>query len=87
MLGCPPSSSLSYLQLVNVRVEDPIHEPDTRRLVRVLVGQLDVDFPDATFEGSCVWGVLCEQPAVCGGGGGPERQGERTAVTDFPWGP
>jgi hypothetical protein len=66
-----------YLQLVNVWVEDPIHKPDTRRLIRVLVGQLVVDFPDAAFEGSCMRTNVCERPAVCGFASGPERQGER----------
>lgn len=41
-------------QLVNVRVEDLVHEADTRRLERVLVGELDMDLPHATGE-RCCW--------------------------------
>lgn len=41
------------LQLVYVRVENPICEADARRLVWVLVRQFDVDLPDATFERCC----------------------------------
>lgn len=31
-------------------MEDAVHEADARRLVRVLVGELDMDFPDAILE-------------------------------------
>jgi hypothetical protein len=36
-------------------VEYPVHEADARALVWVLVWQLDVDLPEAAFEGSCGW--------------------------------
>lgn len=45
--------SVANLQLVDVRVEDPVRETDAGRLIGVLFGELDVDFPDAAFEGSC----------------------------------
>jgi len=38
-------------QLVNVRMEDSVNEPDARALVWVLIRQLDVDLPMATLEG------------------------------------
>ena len=44
-----------YLQFIDIGVEDAIHEADTRRLVRVLVGQLDVDLPNAAFERGCIF--------------------------------
>lgn len=46
------SASGGCLQFVNVGVEDSVHEADARRLVGVLVGELDVDFPYATLERS-----------------------------------
>jgi hypothetical protein len=51
-------SFLPYLQFVDVGVEDPVHKADTRRLVRVLIRQLDVDFPHAALERSCISGVV-----------------------------
>lgn len=51
----PLSRPLPYLQFVDVRVENPVHEADARGLVGVLVWQLDVHFPDAAFEGGCSW--------------------------------
>lgn len=42
-----------HLQLVDIGVEDSIREPDTRRLVGVLIRYLDVDFPQAALEGCC----------------------------------
>lgn len=39
------------LQLVDVGVEDAVREAYTGRLVGVGVGELDVDFPEAAFEG------------------------------------
>lgn len=38
------------LQLVDIRVENAIREADARRLVRVLVRQLDVDLPHSALE-------------------------------------
>ena len=58
-------SLLSYLQFVDVGVEDPVHKADTRRLVRVLIRQLDVDFPDAAFERSCLPGVVLVKESCC----------------------
>lgn len=40
------------VQLVDVRVKDPIDEANTRALVRVLVRKLDVDFPETASEWS-----------------------------------
>ena len=39
-----------YVQLVDVRVEYLVHEPDAGRLERVLIWELDVDLPHATGE-------------------------------------
>jgi len=65
--SCPPRRACEYsascfdvlsnLQFIDIRVEDAVHETDARRLVWVLVGQLNVDFPDAAFEGRCVLAV------------------------------
>ena len=41
------------LQLIDVRVEDTVHESDRGRLVGVLIGELDVDFPVAALERCC----------------------------------
>lgn len=51
----PRTLSVSYesshdSQLVDVWVEDTVYEADARRLVWVLIGELDVDLPDAAFE-------------------------------------
>lgn len=40
-------------QFVNVRVEDSVYKSNAGTLVRVLVGQFNVDLPMATGEGSC----------------------------------
>lgn len=40
------------LQLINVGVEDLVHKADRGRFVRILIWQLDVDFPHASSEGS-----------------------------------
>jgi hypothetical protein len=45
-------------QLVDVGVEDAIDKADAWRLVRVLVGELDVDFPETAEEGCCEGVVL-----------------------------
>jgi hypothetical protein len=50
-------------ELVDVGVEDAVYEADARALVGVLVWELDVDFPEAAFEGgwrgvSGVWDWL-----------------------------
>jgi hypothetical protein len=39
-------------QLINIGMENTVHETDTRRLVRVTVRQLDVDLPNAALKGS-----------------------------------
>lgn len=45
-----------HAQLVDVGVEYPVLEPDTRGLIRVVIGELDMDFPNSAFERRC-----CEQ--------------------------
>jgi hypothetical protein len=40
-------------ELVDVGVEDAVDKADAGRLVRVLVGELDVDFPEPAEEGCC----------------------------------
>lgn len=42
------------LQLVDVGVEDAVREAYARRLVRVGVGEFDVDLPQTAFEWCCV---------------------------------
>jgi len=42
-----------HLQLVDVGVEDAINKANTRRLIGVLVGKLDVNLPGAALERSC----------------------------------
>lgn len=39
-----------YVQFINIRVEDAVHEADAWALVRILVRELDVDFPKSTLE-------------------------------------
>lgn len=39
-------------------MEDPVHEADARALIGVLIGQLDVDLPQATLEGCCIWSAM-----------------------------
>jgi hypothetical protein len=41
------------IQLIDVWMEDAVHEADARRFVRVLVWYFDVDFPVAAGEGCC----------------------------------
>lgn len=50
MTSSPPNRFGSDLQLIDVWVEDPINETNTRGLKRVLIGELNVDFPNAIFE-------------------------------------
>jgi len=38
------------VQLVNVRVKDPVHKADAGRFVGILVGQLDVYLPEAALK-------------------------------------
>jgi hypothetical protein len=45
-------------QLVDVGMEDAIDKADAWRLVRVLVGELDVDFPETAEKGCCKSVVL-----------------------------
>lgn len=42
-----------HVQFVDIGVEYPVRKPDTRRFVRILVGEFDVDLPDPAFERSC----------------------------------
>lgn len=38
------------IQLIDVRMENAVHEADTWRFVWVLIGEFNVDFPDAALE-------------------------------------
>lgn len=40
-------------QLIDVRVKNAINKSDARRFVWVLIGEFDVDLPDAALEGCC----------------------------------
>lgn len=42
------------IQFVDVGVEYPVHEADARALVRILIGQFDVDLPETTLEGCLI---------------------------------
>ena len=56
------------LQFIDVRVEDAVYEANARALVRVLIGELDVDLPKSTLEGCyMVSGCSCtrERPTYC----------------------
>lgn len=50
LYSTPPTVENS--QLVNVRVEDPVHKSNAGTLIGVLVGQFDMDLPVAAGE----WG-------------------------------
>lgn len=45
--------SRQSVQLIDVRVEDPVDEANAGAFVRVLVWELDMDFPKAASEWSC----------------------------------
>jgi hypothetical protein len=45
-------SIFGFLQLINVGVENSVDEADARAFVRVLIRQLDMDFPVTTSERS-----------------------------------
>lgn len=51
--GPSEATRVVHLQLVYVGVEYAVREADAGRLVGVLVGQLDVDLPDAALERCC----------------------------------
>ena len=53
--GC----SKGFLQLVDIRVEDSVHEADAGTFVWILVGKLNVDFPKTTREGCCNYMLIC----------------------------
>lgn len=42
-----------YAQFIDVRMEDLVHEANTWRLVRILIGEFDMDLPDAPLEWRC----------------------------------
>ena len=44
---------VNSIQLIDVRVEDTVHEADGGGFVGVLIRNLDVDFPVAADEGGC----------------------------------
>lgn len=48
-----PPQFLRVLQLVDVGMEDAVHESNARALVGVLIRQLDVNFPETALEGCC----------------------------------
>jgi hypothetical protein len=41
------------IQLVDVGVEYPVDEADARAFVGVLIGELDMDFPETALKGGC----------------------------------
>jgi hypothetical protein len=54
------------LQLIDVGVEYPVHETNARALVRILVWEFDVDFPEAAGEGCCYPLVfVCVDRPIC----------------------
>ena len=50
------------IQFVDVGVEYPVHKADARTLVRILIRELDMDFPETALERSC------SSSAIAGGG-------------------
>lgn len=40
-------------QFIDIWVEDAVYEANARALIRVLVGQLDMNLPESTLEGRC----------------------------------
>lgn len=42
------------VQLIDIWVEDAVHKADRWALVRILVGKLDMDLPEAALEGRLV---------------------------------
>ena len=55
-----------YVQLVDVRVEYLVHEPDTGRLERVLIWELDVDLPHTTSERCYTHSIPVSERATSG---------------------
>jgi hypothetical protein len=51
-------------QFIDIWVEDAVYEANARALVRVLVGQFDVDLPETSLE----WCCLVSRCHVCGTG-------------------
>lgn len=49
----------SVVQFIDVGMEDAVNKSDAGTLVGVLVGELDVDLPEATFEWRCVTLAHC----------------------------
>lgn len=49
-----------HIQLVDIGVEDAVHEADARALVGVLIGQLNVDLPETALEWRCSSVSRCE---------------------------
>ena len=47
------------IQFIDVGMEDAVNKSDAGTLVGVLVGELDVDLPEATFEWRCVTLANC----------------------------
>ena len=50
------------IQFVDVGVEYPVYETDAGRFVRILVWELDVDFPEAAGKGGWVWSKRLVRP-------------------------
>lgn len=46
-------SLADHLQLVNVRMEDAVHEAYAGRLVGVVIWELDMDLPEAALKRRC----------------------------------
>jgi len=47
------------IQFIDVGMEDAVNKSDAGTLVGVLVGELDVDLPEATFEWRCMTLAHC----------------------------
>jgi hypothetical protein len=64
-----PCYSLGYaagrVQLIDIRMEDSVHEADAGALVRILVWYFDVDLPVAAGEGRCAMSVLRLRSSLC----------------------
>lgn len=52
------------VQLIDVGMEYSIHESDAGTLVRILVGELDVNLPETALEGCCDASVMSQMSLI-----------------------